>query len=158
MLYDYVNTDLSELRSNIQLSPRGFLCGFFTAEGNPSVSVSKRGPRLEIALDLSNSDFELLQLCRDLLRRMGFSPSRIRLVQRKGESTNLGTATKPGWLLMLLSLDDVRRFATAIGFADQVKQEKLTDALKLIEAFGPKGAVGEWEIRYAKLNRKWVRR
>jgi len=156
MLYDFVNEDLSELKSYLESFPKGFLSGFFTAEGNPSISVSRRGPRLDIALDLSNSDLELLQLCRDLLANLGFSPSRIRLVQQAGESTNLGTATKPGWLLMLLSLEDVRRFAETIGFADLTKQAKLTDALELVRRLGPRNAAEEWTERYVKLNKKWV--
>ena len=157
LLYDFVRQDLDTLRPCITSKPKGFLRGFFTAEGNPSVSVAKRGPRLDIAVEISNSDYELLELTRDLLSSLGLTPSRIRLVQREGERTNLGRATKAGWLLMILHLADISRFASEVGFADVEKQRKLEEALHLVRAYGSEGAVHEWTARYQKVNRKWVR-
>src|SRR5207244_487012 len=57
MLYDFVNQPLKALRAYIERYPRGFLRGFFTAEGNPSASISKRRElRLDVGICVSNSD------------------------------------------------------------------------------------------------------
>ena len=158
MLYDFVNQPLATLRKYIQPFPGGFLRGFFTAEGNPTVSVAKRnGPLLDVGLDLSNSEYGLLDFCRLLLAALGYHPSRIRLVQPAGTLTNLARATKPGWLLTLLRFDDTQLFAASIGFADTKKQEKLSDAIFLIRKHGSKGAAREWVNRYEKQRGDWVR-
>ena len=61
MLYDFANRPLEALRANIERCPKGFLRGFFTAEGNPSVSLERtNGPYLQTGLVVSNSDYELL--------------------------------------------------------------------------------------------------
>ncbi len=159
MLYDFLNQPLGTLRKYVEPFPRGFLRGFFTAEGNPSVSVAKRnGPLLSIGLDLSNSDYGLLDFCRMLLAALGYHPGRIRLVKPTGTLTNLGRAKKPGWLLTLLRFDDAQFFAANIGFADSKKQEKLADAISLIQKYGSKGAAREWVNRYEKQRGDWVRK
>jgi len=159
MLYDFLNQPLGTLRKYVEPFPRGFLRGFFTAEGNPTVSVAKRnGPLLSIGLDLSNSDYGLLDFCRMLLAALGYHPGRIRLVKPTGTLTNLGRAKKLGWLLTLLRFDDAQFFAANIGFADSKKQEKLADAISLIQKYGSKGAAREWVNRYEKQRGDWVRK
>jgi intein-encoded DNA endonuclease-like protein len=158
MLFDFLSGDLRAVRPYIERYPVGFLRGFFTAEGNPSVSVSQRGPSLSVGLDLSNSDYELLDLTRSLLIGLGLHPSRIRLVQLKGEVTNLARATRPGWLLTVLRFEDVLRFATVIKFADNSKQQKLEDALRLVSNCDGNQAVSEWKSLYQKRKGKWIKK
>ncbi len=155
MLYEFVNQPFENLRGFIELFPRAFLRGLFTAEGNPSTSISRRYG-LDVALDLSNSDYELLEFSMNLLLALVYHPKRIRLVQPKGTRTNLGVATKPGWLLKLLRFDDVETFASTIGFADSKKQRKLTDAISLIREFGSIRAAREWTRLYEKQRGDWV--
>ena len=159
MLYDFVNQPLERLRESIQKYPIGFLRGFFTAEGNPSVSLSQRnGPKLDVGLDLSNSDYKLLELSRDLLCALGYVSARIRLVQLEGAATNLGVANKPGWLLTMLRFRDAKTFATEIGFADSAKQQKLADAISFIYELGAKGAARRWMALYQKQRGDWVKK
>jgi intein-encoded DNA endonuclease-like protein len=129
-LYNFVNQPFAHLQEFVRAYPSAFLRGFFTAEGNPAVSISQRRcPWLDVGINLTNSDLELIQACGSLLSGLGFSSIRVRLVQRAGEVTNLGVARKNCWLLTLLRIRDVARFATEIGFADSGKQQKLTEAL-----------------------------
>lgn len=158
-LYEFVNQPIENLHSVVRLYPRGFLRGLFTAEGNPSVSISQRnGPRLGIGISVPNSDYKLLEFCGDLLLALGFKPGRIRLTMPKGTKTNLGVATKPGWQLALSRLEDVRKFATMIGFAESKKQLKLVHSIQLLDEFGRRGAAVEWKSLYEKRHHTWVGR
>lgn len=159
MLYEFVNQPVEILHNVVEHCPRGFLRGFFTAEGNPSVSISQRnGPRLDIGISVSNSDYKLLEFCSSLLLALGFKPGRIRLTMLEGTRTNLGVATKPGWQIALSKLEDIRKFATVIGFADSKKQLKLVDSIQFLDEYGRKGAAVEWKRLYEMRHGTWVRR
>lgn len=158
MLFDFITASLEELKPFISPFPRDFLRGFYTAEGNPSVSISRRGPRLDVGLDLSNSAFELMEYSRSLLLSLGFRAGRIRQVLQRGEVTNLGTASRPGWLMTLLRFGDVVRFARIIGFADHEKQQELDEAISIVQTLGSRNAVSKWQQLYEKRNREWVRK
>lgn len=155
-LYRFVNQPFEDFRATIIQNPKGFLRGFFTAEGNPSVSLSRRFG-LNVAVDLSNSDYPLLQEAQSMLCLLGFRPARIRLTMPKGSITNKGVATKSGWLLKLLKFCDVEKFSNDIGFADDVKQSKMIDALDLIRTYGSKDAGRRWTGSYKKYKGTWVR-
>ncbi len=159
MLYDFANQPFETLRGYIEPFPKAFLRGFFTAEGNPSVSVSKRGgPLLDVGLALSNSDYYLLELSRMWLLKLGYHPGRIRLVQPAGTVTNLARAKKPVWLLTISTFEDVQAFAVSIGFADSKKQGKLDDAIFLIQRNGSRAAASDWTGKYEKRRGDWVRK
>ncbi len=158
MLYDFVNQPLEALRTSIEPFPKGFLRGFFTAEGNPSVSIQQRGPTLDVGVALSNSDSTLLEFSRSLLETLGFHTVRIRLNRPEGKRTNLGVATKPNWLMTISRFDDIRKFAEEIGFGDSTKQRKLIDALSLRSEHGRAGAANRWTKLYEKYQGDWVRR
>jgi intein-encoded DNA endonuclease-like protein len=157
-LYGFVNQSLEELRTTIEPFPKGFLRGFFTAEGNPSVSIEQtHGPYLGVGVVVANSDRELLEFSRGLLSKLGFHPGRLRLNIAEGERTNIGIARSPGWLLTLSRLGEARKFSKEIGFADSEKQAKLEDAISLVEDYGRLGAAREWPKSYEKRGKKWVR-
>ncbi len=159
MLYDFVNQPLESLREFIEPFPGGFLRGFFTAEGNPSVSIQRREvPKMDLGICASNSDFALLEFSRSLLTNLGFHPASIRLNTAKGRKTNLGVARKSNWLMNVSRLDDVRKFAKEIGFGDSIKQRKLTEALSFLRDYGRAGAATEWMKLYEKYHGDWVRR
>ena len=113
---------------------------------------------MHVGLDLSNSDYNLLELSRKLLVEMGHTPGRIRLVQPAGTFTNLARARKPGWLLTISKSRDVQAFATSIGFADSKKEGKLGDAIRLIKRHGRIGAARLWITKYEKQSGDWVRK
>ena len=157
-LYKYVTQDLEVLRRVIVPFACGFLRGFATAEGCPSVSISKRrGPRIDVGVTISNSDLDLLCFSRDLLKEQGFRPGKIRLNFPEGHKTNISVATRDAWLLSVSRLDDVQKFADSIGFADSEKQTKLCDAIRFIRESGPIGGAKRWLERYEKVRHKWVR-
>jgi len=159
MLYDFVNRPLKALRGYIEPFPEGFLRGFFTAEGNPSASLSHRDRlRLDVGVCVSNSDHSLLEFTRELLMTRGLCPGQIRLDRREGETTNFGVARKSTWLLVLSKFNHVREFARVIGFADANKQEKLTEAISLIEDYGRIGGAVEWMKLYEKRRGDWVKK
>ena len=159
MLYDFVNRPLDALRAYIERYPKGFLREFFTAEGNPSVSVERtNGPYLRLGLVVSNSGYELLMFTRKLLSIFGFHPARIRLNIPEGKKTNLAVARSSGWLLSLSGFEDARGFSNTIGFADGDKQRKLMEAISYIEKCGAKRAATEWTKYYQKQGKKWVKK
>lgn len=159
LLYEFVTQELRALKSAINLFPLGFIRGFATAEGCPSISISARsGPRLNVGVAISNSDLGLLSFCKALLTHAGINSGRLRRNFTKGHRTNLGVATKDGWLLNISRIDDVERFARIIGFADVEKQYKLDTGLRLLRESGPIAGARLWIESFRKSERKWVRR
>ncbi len=157
-LYEFVNRPLEFLVEAIESFPDKFLRGIFTAEGNPQVSIQKRGgPRLEVGLTVSNSDYELMRVLKRLLTNSALHPGALRLNTRAGTRTNLGIATSDVWVMNLSRLDKVEVFARTIGFADAVKQDKLEDAIRLIREIGHKAAAAKWTERYRMVNGVWIR-
>ena len=157
-LFDFVNKDIDELRDHVAPFPKEFLRGFFTAEGCPSVNVSRTGGlRLNVGVVVSNSYKPYMVLTESLLRELGLHPGAIRLNMAAGRQTNVAVASQSGWLLSISRLEEVQVFFETIGFADSEKQTKLGDALLLIEEYGSKNASIQWAKHYSKRGRTWVR-
>ena len=71
-LYKFANQSLDQLKDLILPFPRGFLRGFFTAEGCPSVNVLKwPEPHLNVGVVVSNSDISLMEYCEKSTGRIG---------------------------------------------------------------------------------------
>ncbi len=158
-LYDFVTQPLENLTEFIEPYLKAFLRGLYTAEGNPSVSLSQvRSHRLDVGICLSNSDLALLERCRDMLIKLDFNPGRLKVDRYKGEVTNLSVVTKTMRQFTISKFTDVIRFAETIGFADSAKQRKLTDAIELIGRFGSFQAYYRWTRLYEKRSGDWVRR
>ena len=156
-LLGFVTKSLEEVEPILRQHPEGFLRGLFSAEGNPSVSVSKRGgPRLDIGLEVANSDLALLSLARTLLMELGFHPGAPRIAVRKGERKGQFTASRTCYIFSISRLSEVERYSLEIGFADKVKQKKLQDALSLINDFGHKNAATAWTRSHAKVKGDWA--
>ncbi|HME19365.1 MAG TPA: LAGLIDADG family homing endonuclease [Nitrososphaerales archaeon] len=159
MLYEFVTQPIHMLIPITEPFPRGFLRGFFTAEGNPSVSIENSRPRyLGVDVTVANSDTALLNHARDLLFRRGFHPGRIRLNTAEGDMTNVGVARKTVMVFNLSRVEEVRRFVKEVGFADSEKQGKLTEAISLLDKIGRNAAVAIWLRHYHKPGRKWVKK
>jgi len=157
MLYGFVDQPLTILSGCIEQCPKGFLRGFFTAEGSTSISVERTPiPYLGVGVVVANTDRELLEFVRSLLAKQGLAPGAIRLSITAGKRTNLGVAQKSGWMVTLSRISCVKRFALEIGFADSVKQDKLIHALSLVEKYGTRGAVKEWLEAYDKIGKRWM--
>ncbi len=159
LLYDFMNQPAATLLDYVEPCPRGFLRGFFTAEGNPSVAIERTvPPYLSVGLAVSNASVDLIDFTRETLVQAGFHPGRRRITTRAGKVTNVGVARRPVWTLSLSTRADAARFASQIGFADSEKQTKLIQAISLIDALGRFRAANEWTKLNVKLGRKWVRR
>jgi intein-encoded DNA endonuclease-like protein len=159
MLYEFVNQSMEKLLAYVKQSPMGFLRGFFTAEGNPSISIQRsHGGYLAVGLVVSNNDYALLDFARTLLLNTGFHPSGIRLNVAKGTRTNIGVANADGWLLSLSRITDAREFARKICFADSEKQTKLLEAISFVDTYGRRGAADVWLKHYEKMGKKWMKK
>lgn len=64
LLYELANRSFAELVRYIEPYPAGFLRGFFTAEGNPSVAVSHDSghAHLEVTICVSNTDLSIFTM------------------------------------------------------------------------------------------------
>ncbi len=159
MLYEFMTGPLERLQVVAEANPVGFLRGFFTAEGCPSISVERTSrPYLGLGLVISNSDLRLLRFAASLVTSMKLRAGMIRLNRAEGVQTNLSTVRRPQYLMSISRIHDLEYFASEIGFADSEKQEKLIDALSFYREFGRHKAVNEWLRQYEKKGRKWVKR
>lgn len=66
-------------------------------------------------------------------------------------------ASRTFWLVVT-KLDSMKRFANDLGFTIKRKQQKLRDALNLIDRVGSGRAGIEWLRIYRKEGTRWVRR
>lgn len=156
-LLEFVTKPFEEVLPTLRQYPEDFLRGFITAEGNPSVNISKReGPRLNVGLDVANSDFSLLSIVRTLLIELGYHPGTPRVVTKEGEGNGSITARRTCRVFSIGRRRDVERYALEIGFADEAKQKKLQDALSLISSLGHRNAATAWIDLYAKARGDWV--
>ena len=160
MLFEFLDLDFVKLEPMVGRFPKGFLRGFFTAEGNPTFSVSmvRNGICLDASVVCSNNNQELLEFVSRLCCELGFNPGRIRLNGMAGSRTNLGMRRESGWLLSLTRFLDVKKFAQEIGFADTEKQAKLQDGLEVLERDGRFDGAVSWTNAYAKIGRKWMKK
>ncbi len=163
LLYEFVNQPFSKLTSIIEHNRVAFLRGFFTAEGNPSVSIqrSAKGHPLDVTLCVSNTTMEYILFARNQVSILGYHPTRITIGYKAGQSHPIQgvqyTAKETEWQFRIASLVEIKRFLAQIGFADRVKQEKAFTAAELIERHGGQRASSFWTQIYTKKSRKWVK-
>jgi len=139
--------------------PHEFLRGFFDAEGH--VDVGAKGS-FSLGAGAENTDRTLLGKVKLLLRREFGISSRI---YRKRESGSLMTIRgksfrkrRPSFSLIIRRLEDLTKFDRLVGFSIKRKDQKLKDALAILQKHGRKVASIEWAKLYLKHNGEWVRR
>jgi intein-encoded DNA endonuclease-like protein len=152
----------SPLRKLLELAfafPRDFLRGFFDAEGH--VDVGAKG-FFSFAAGAENSDRILLTKVRLLLRRKFGISSRI---NRKREAGSLKIIRgksfrmrRTSHSLIIRRLEDLKRFDRLVGFSIKRKDQKLKDAIAILQKYGRKVASAEWAKLYLKHNGEWIRR
>ncbi len=164
LLFELANRPFGDLTSCIGAHPIGFLRGFFTAEGNPSVSIGRgRGrPALQVTLCVSNTEKKYIRYAMKLVRQLGYRPTNITKGSTPGLQMSIGIhsfiTTKTEWQFRIARVGEVESFLMKIGFADTMKQEKAQTAVHLIKEFGSHLAAVEWSSMYSKIGRKWARR
>lgn len=103
------------------------MSGFFDAEGCPVASVNEGS--LDVSLTASNTNVTILELIKKLLQSKFRITSSIRVGKKpRGTSIVHGQKVRFGKTVFALRISrrrDVVAFATRIGFASAVKQQKL---------------------------------
>jgi intein-encoded DNA endonuclease-like protein len=142
----FLERPLKQLLPDVSNYPAGFLRGLFSADGSAGVWVWNK--RLEIRVELGNSDLELLTAVGSILHTSFQINSNIYLARRRGASWKNGYKTvilrKDAYQLWIQRLQDVRRFAKVIGFQIQRKQDRLERALRLVDRLGGVKAASRW--------------
>jgi intein-encoded DNA endonuclease-like protein len=162
LLYSFATQPFSGLMPFAVARPTAFLRGFFTAEGNPSVSISRRDHKLELTLCASNTEIEYLQFCGSLLTSLDYHPTRIAVGDRPGLNRIIRNrhfvTTKIEWQIRIARLHEIERYLSEIGFADSAKQEKASTAWECIRTYGSMEAANVWTRHYTKIRGRWTQR
>ncbi|NJE31006.1 DNA endonuclease [Thermococcus sp. 18S1] len=110
--------------------PREFLRGFFDSEGSAIVYPNRA------RVEASNYDLEVLELCKELLERLGIH-SKIYKTKRKGQTVVIrGKEYQYNSNLFTLRIyrqDSVYRYTVEVGFTIQRKQTQLLQYFKLLK-------------------------
>lgn len=95
-----------------------------------------------------------------LLEKFG-AISNLQLTHKKGEQDSIINGrliirTKNLYALNISNFKGTKNFFNNIGFSITRKQEKLKDAIEIIENFSEVNHIDEWEKRYVKMkNKHW---
>lgn len=157
LLFEYLS-DWDSIRETSEHFPADFIRGFADAEGTPAVSVYTNSKshfrKLSFYIVLVNTDKALLEYIAHLLRTKFEISSNIFLERKRIRMWS----KLPCYRLTLNRRADQRRFSTSIGFQMKRKNQKMLDALHLLDSYEPRRAAFEWERLYEKRGRNWVRR
>jgi len=110
--------------------PREFLRGFFDSEGSAIVYPNR------VRVEASNYDLEVLELCKELLERLGIH-SKIYKTKRKGQTVVIRGKeyqyNSDLFTLRIYRQDSVYRYTVEVGFTIQRKQTPLLQYFKLLK-------------------------
>jgi len=107
-----------------------------------------------IGVIIVNTNKQLLQYLAFLLRTKFDVRSYISLEKKRSHMWS----KLPCYRLTINRREDQRRFAKRIGFGIQRKNQKMLDALKLLDLHGTTRAAPEWQQLYEKHGRVWIKR
>ena len=156
LLYELANRPFGQLSSLIKPHPIGFLRALFTAEGNPAVlnQCKSWSTILGLTVCVSNTGLGYLQFAMDLMKGLGYHPTKMTIGDRPGVQKTIGrysfTTTKTEWQFRIVRIAEVENFLARIGFADSAKQEKAGTALSSIKECGSHRASIAWTRMYRK--------
>jgi intein-encoded DNA endonuclease-like protein len=140
-LCEIIQGGLASLRSLILDYPRRFLRGIYDAEGCPSIKTKSR--RLYPRVLLTNSDPEILELTKNLLRKLGIATT-MELNTKAGKRKRIkgkDTLTRRDVFNICIGrFAMVRKFARMIGFRIPAKQRILQEVVRAISEYGTDGA------------------
>ncbi|BFI73068.1 DNA endonuclease [Nanoarchaeota archaeon] len=154
-LYMFLNRDWRELLQFSMPYIKYFLRGFYDAEGYPVVRTSKK---LGIAIELCNSNKELLDNIADILNKFGIK-TRYRIGAKKGEAikarNKIYIANFTVYYLIIYRLEDIQKFYNEIGFTIKRKMRKLEFVLDLLSKYDPYIALEKFKEKYIKIGREY---
>ncbi len=145
------------------LYPKEYLQGLFDGDGGVIVGVrTKKRFEFEVIVHLTNSNLQLLEFVRKLLKERFEIESTINLKQEKKEISkpvgNECTKKRSCWRLCIRKQKDIIKFYENIGFRISRKQEKLRDVVIILRKYHrKKERVEAWLKMYMKVNNKWVK-
>ncbi len=131
------------------------------SEGCPSVSATTT---FSCALVVAYSaNYSLLEYVRGLLENYFDINSNLRLARKRGLSDSvIGgrviTRTNNLYSLEVYKINQVQIFSEKVGFSINRKNQKLIDALTIMQNHCSVDALKEWKKRYIKVGKMWVRR
>jgi intein-encoded DNA endonuclease-like protein len=153
----YLKSGLENLWPVVEIYPRAFLQGLFSADGCASISTHNG---LTLSILLANSNLDLLRGAESILQSKFNIHSRTHLAKKKGATSAFGKKTvilrKDAYLLRIERVSDVRTFVSEIGFVMPRKQEVAERAIRLLKALGRSKAADVWKEYYStKRGARW---
>jgi len=138
-----------------------FLQGLFDGDGSVTMRVSPR-PEFIVRITLCDSNLELLEFTKRLLRKLGIE-SKILLNRKRGTKTTICgrecTINEDCWVLTINRQKDIIKFYKHVGFRIQRKQEKLRDVVEILRKYkSNRGRVRAWKKLYVKDKGGWIKR
>lgn len=120
--------------------PREFLRGLFDGDGSVCITASSYF-RILITLCMQNN--EVISLANKLLHSIGIKTRKYRYDLSR----------------ICICQEECKKFGELVGFKIGRKQEKLNDALYILQKYGKgKNAIQKWKKLYTKANGNWIKR
>jgi intein-encoded DNA endonuclease-like protein len=159
-LAELLDRDLNSTSQFAEAHPADYLQGFFDSDGSSTPNIN-RG-RLYLRVSGSNTNLETLDYVKKLLLERFSIASSIYIDKEPGYSSlvynKVVTKRKTLYRLSISRQDSVRAFSESIGFSIDRKQCVLDDGLRLVDAYGRRGAARHWGELYEKVGWRWKRR
>jgi len=163
-LYEFLKKPLEELKPFIEAFPLEFVKGVMDSEGCVQVNTWrwKNWETLIVKITMTNTNLKLLLYIQELLSRCLNIRSRIKRSYKKGSkferNGKIFVRNKDAFDLVIGTINDVKLFASRIGFSILRKQQKLFDAIRIIESCNKgKERTKEWLKLYKKEKGKWIK-
>ena len=155
-LIEFLSKPMSELLYFINPYYIDFLRGIFDSEGFTSITATKK---FIVGAGMANTNLELLQFVKSTLDKEFGIASSIMLSMKKDEKVRIWgrnyKANKNVYTLIIRN-SRVKQFHEKIGFTIKRKQEKLKEALDLLEGSSSNEvALEKWRKNYTKVGREW---
>lgn len=142
--------------------PREFLQGVFDGDGAVTISIHSNPLEFRPVIELSNSNLELLKFVNWLLKKNFNIESKVRQLIKRGEVAIIKgkrCTLKDCWELNIQNKENVKKFFKHVGYRIQRKQEKLKDAVEILQKYKSNSErVKAWLEKYVKVNGRWVKR
>lgn len=143
----------------VEAFPADFVRGLADSEGTASFSSKTRRLCLVVAHSVN---LELLKFTQELLWKKFAIQTELRRTKTAGMNDSiingrLIVRTKDLYALSIYKFDKQKKYAVFVGFTMTRKNQKLNDAIFLLEKFGGLKAASYWGKIYHKEGRYWVR-
>ena len=164
-LYNFLEQPFEKIKPFIEAFPKEFIKGFVDSEGSVVTTICKHKNWiwLQLSMGISNNRLELLKFIQILLSKEFNIKSSLKSSYKKGSrclfSGKVFKRNKDSYDLKVYRINDIKTFSNVIGFGLPYKQEKLLDAIYILEANTSNSEkVKKWSDIYEKQNNRWVKK